>query len=132
MAGMRILVVEDTADVGEAIVASLKRMGHAVDWQTTGRIASLMGTIKIGHSGTQNHRFTQAEFRTFLFPAAVSLVAAGSAHGDIEHGVKGLRHGAAAMEVPGAWARGGVHGPAAGCIRGPIGELDRGHAGLLR
>lgn len=34
---MRILVVEDTADVGEAIVASLERMGHAVDWQATGR-----------------------------------------------------------------------------------------------
>lgn len=34
---MRILVVEDTRDVGEAIVASLERMGHAVDWQVTGR-----------------------------------------------------------------------------------------------
>ncbi|WP_373505479.1 response regulator transcription factor [Aestuariivirga sp.] len=33
---MRILVVEDTVDVGEAIVASLDRLGHAVDWQRTG------------------------------------------------------------------------------------------------
>jgi two-component system response regulator TctD len=33
---MRILVAEDTEDVGEAIVASLARLGHAVDWQRTG------------------------------------------------------------------------------------------------
>ena len=33
---MRILVVEDTQDVGEAIVACLERLGHAVDWQKTG------------------------------------------------------------------------------------------------
>ena len=29
---MRVLVVEDTTDVGEGIVACIKRMGHAVDW----------------------------------------------------------------------------------------------------
>jgi two-component system response regulator TctD len=33
---MRILIVEDTQDVGEAIVACLERLGHAVDWQKTG------------------------------------------------------------------------------------------------
>lgn len=33
---MRILVVEDTHDVGEAIVACLERLGYAVDWQKTG------------------------------------------------------------------------------------------------
>lgn len=33
---MRILVVEDTADVGEAIVSCLKRLGHAVDWARNG------------------------------------------------------------------------------------------------
>lgn len=33
---MRILVVEDNADVGEAIVARLARLGHAIDWLTTG------------------------------------------------------------------------------------------------
>jgi adenosine kinase len=32
------------------------------DWATTGRIASLMGSIKIGHHGTQTHRFTREEF----------------------------------------------------------------------
>lgn len=36
---MRVLVVEDIADVGEAIVASLERMGHRVDWERDGRSA---------------------------------------------------------------------------------------------
>ena len=39
---MRILVVEDTADVGEAIVAALARLGHAVDWLKTGTDAEAM------------------------------------------------------------------------------------------
>lgn len=34
--GMRILLVEDVADVGEAIVARLSRVGHAVDWARDG------------------------------------------------------------------------------------------------
>jgi two-component system response regulator TctD len=33
---MRILVVEDVADVGEAVVASLERIGHTVDWERNG------------------------------------------------------------------------------------------------
>ncbi|MCK5522026.1 MAG: carbohydrate kinase family protein [Thiomargarita sp.] len=34
-----------------------------IDWETTGRIASLMGAIKIEHHGTQNHRVTIEEFK---------------------------------------------------------------------
>lgn len=33
-----------------------------MDWETTGRIASLMGAIKIEKHGTQNHRIDNAEF----------------------------------------------------------------------
>ncbi len=33
-----------------------------MDWDTTGRIAALMGAIKIEHHGTQNHRFDRDEF----------------------------------------------------------------------
>jgi two-component system response regulator TctD len=33
---MRILLVEDTRDVGEAIVERLARIGHAVDWELDG------------------------------------------------------------------------------------------------
>jgi adenosine kinase len=35
---------------------------RGLDWETTGRIASLMGSLKIEHHGTQNHRFTRPEF----------------------------------------------------------------------
>ncbi|MBI1732348.1 MAG: carbohydrate kinase family protein [Gammaproteobacteria bacterium] len=36
---------------------------NGLDWETTGRIGSLLGSIKIAHRGTQNHSFTRAEFR---------------------------------------------------------------------
>ncbi|MDD9894078.1 MAG: carbohydrate kinase family protein, partial [Gammaproteobacteria bacterium] len=32
-------------------------------WEQTGRVASLMGAIKIESAGTQNHSFTLDEFR---------------------------------------------------------------------
>lgn len=33
-----------------------------LDWETTGRVAALMGAIKVEHHGTQNHGFEKAEF----------------------------------------------------------------------
>jgi adenosine kinase len=36
---------------------------NELDWEVTGRIASLMGSIKIAHHGTQNHSFTLDEFK---------------------------------------------------------------------
>ncbi len=36
---------------------------NGLDWEVTGRIAALMGAIKIEQHGTQNHRFTLDEFR---------------------------------------------------------------------
>ena len=33
---LRVLVVEDTVDLGEGIVACIERMGHAVDWARDG------------------------------------------------------------------------------------------------
>jgi adenosine kinase len=36
---------------------------NGMDWETTGRIAALMGAIKIEQHGTQNHRFTMDEFK---------------------------------------------------------------------
>jgi len=41
---MRILLVEDTADVAEAIVAHLSRIGHTVDWQSKGNDAARLVT----------------------------------------------------------------------------------------
>lgn len=37
---MRILLVEDVADVAEAIVACTQRMGHDTDWESNGRRAA--------------------------------------------------------------------------------------------
>ena len=36
---------------------------HGLDWETTGRLASLLGAIKIESRGPQNHEFTRAELR---------------------------------------------------------------------
>jgi two-component system response regulator TctD len=37
--GMRILVVEDDPDLGDALLKRLRREGHAVDWQSDGEAA---------------------------------------------------------------------------------------------
>jgi adenosine kinase len=53
----------DPTGCGDAYRAGLLHgIQHGKDWATTGRIASLLGAIKIEQNGTQNHRFTMAEF----------------------------------------------------------------------
>ncbi len=32
------------------------------DWETSGRVGSLIGAIKVQHEGTQNHKFTKEDF----------------------------------------------------------------------
>jgi adenosine kinase len=55
--------VEDPTGCGDAYRAGLLHgLLHDLDWETTGRIASLMGAIKIEQHGTQNHAFTRDEF----------------------------------------------------------------------
>jgi len=55
--------VVDPTGCGDAYRAGLIHgLLHGLDWQTTGRIASLMGSIKIESRGPQNHEFTRAEF----------------------------------------------------------------------
>jgi adenosine kinase len=55
--------VLDPTGCGDAFRAGLLHgLSHGLDWETTGQIASLMGSIKIAHKGTQNHSFTKAEF----------------------------------------------------------------------
>ncbi len=56
--------VNDPTGCGDAYRAGLiYGLNRGLDWETTGRIASLMGSIKIEHNGTQNHQFTLEEFR---------------------------------------------------------------------
>ncbi len=54
----------DPTGCGDAYRAGLLYgLTNDLGWQVTGRIASLMGSIKVAHHGTQNHRFTMDEFR---------------------------------------------------------------------
>jgi adenosine kinase len=55
--------VVDPTGCGDAYRAGLIHgLLRGLDWETTGRVASLMGAIKIESRGPQNHSFTAAEF----------------------------------------------------------------------
>lgn len=55
--------VVDPTGCGDAYRAGLLHgLLHGLDWETTGRIASLIGAIKIETRGTQNHTFTKSQF----------------------------------------------------------------------
>jgi adenosine kinase len=61
----RVHDVVDPTGCGDAYRAGLLYgLMHAMDWETTGRIAALMGAIKIERHGTQNHSFDADEFRS--------------------------------------------------------------------
>ncbi|MGZ8956051.1 MAG: carbohydrate kinase family protein [Methylovulum sp.] len=56
--------VTDPTGCGDAYRAGLLYgLMNELDWETTGRIASLMGAIKIEHHGTQNHAFDMDGFK---------------------------------------------------------------------
>jgi adenosine kinase len=62
--------IVDPTGCGDAYRAGLMHgLLHGLEWAVTGRIASLMGAIKIESRGTQNHRFTRAEFDARLAAA---------------------------------------------------------------
>jgi adenosine kinase len=55
--------VIDPTGCGDAYRAGLIHgLLGGLDWETTGRIASLMGAIKIESRGPQNHSFTREQF----------------------------------------------------------------------
>ena len=57
--------VADPTGCGDAYRAGLLYgMQNHLDWETTGRIASLIGAIKVASAGTQNHSFTLDEFQS--------------------------------------------------------------------
>ena len=57
--------VSDPTGCGDAYRAGLLYgIANDLDWETTGRIASLMGGIKIESHGTQNHHITRGELET--------------------------------------------------------------------
>ncbi len=60
--------VLDPTGCGDAYRAGLLYgLMNDLDWETTGRIASLIGAIKIEHNGTQNHFFNMDDFQQRYF-----------------------------------------------------------------
>jgi len=54
--------VVDPTGCGDAYRAGfLYGLAQGMDWELTGRLASLLGALKIAHRGAQNHRFDRAE-----------------------------------------------------------------------
>ncbi len=59
--------ISDPTGCGDAYRAGLLYgLTNDMDWETTGRIASLMGSIKVEVNGTQNHSFALDEFETLF------------------------------------------------------------------
>lgn len=57
-------VMHDPTGCGDAYRAGiLYGLMNGMDWETTGRIAALLGAYKIASHGTQNHTFTSDEFK---------------------------------------------------------------------
>jgi adenosine kinase len=69
--------VMDPTGCGDAYRAGLIHgLLRGYDWEKTGRIASLIGAIKVESRGTQNHRFTSEEFeRRYAESFGLSLAA---------------------------------------------------------
>jgi len=56
--------VIDPTGCGDAYRAGIIHgLLHRLPWEVTGRVASLMGSLKIESRGTQNHAFTLAQFK---------------------------------------------------------------------
>ena len=57
--------IADPTGCGDAYRAGLLHgLGRGLSWEETGRLASLLGSVKIAHQGTQNHRFTTIDLVT--------------------------------------------------------------------
>jgi len=60
-------IIKDPTGCGDAYRAGLLYgLMNSMDWETTGRLASLMGMINIEENGTQNHSFTKNEMEEWF------------------------------------------------------------------
>ena len=59
------VAIADPTGCGDAYRAGLLHgLMRGLNWEETGRLASLLGALKIAHKGTQNHSFTPAGLAT--------------------------------------------------------------------
>ncbi len=76
--------VVDPTGCGDAYRAGLLHgLLRGLDWETTGRVAAVMGAIKIESRGTQNHRVTREQIARRLaenFGQSAARAAFGAAH----------------------------------------------------
>ena len=70
-----VAALNDPTGCGDAYRAGLLYgLMNGMDWEITGRVAALLGGIKIEQHGTQNHRFTRDEFEhRFLEAFGIAL-----------------------------------------------------------
>ena len=75
----RTSAVVDPTGCGDAYRAGLLHgLLRGLDWEMTGRIAAVMGALKIESRGTQNHRATPAEIERRLAESFGDAMAAGA------------------------------------------------------
>jgi adenosine kinase len=75
----RTSAVVDPTGCGDAYRAGLLHgLLHGLDWESTGRIAAVMGALKIESRGTQNHHATPGEIERRLAESFGDAVAAGA------------------------------------------------------
>ena len=61
---VKVSLVQDPTGCGDAYRGGLLYgLMNDLGWEVTGRIAALLGAIKVSHHGTQNHHFTLSEFK---------------------------------------------------------------------
>jgi adenosine kinase len=72
---VRVDNVVDPTGCGDAFRAGvLYGLSNGLDWPTIGRLSSLMGAVKIGHQGAQNHHLSRDEIdRRFKLAFGYSL-----------------------------------------------------------
>ncbi|MCU0868049.1 MAG: carbohydrate kinase family protein [Burkholderiales bacterium] len=62
---VKAAAIVDPTGCGDSYRAGLLYgIANGLDWSVTGRLASLIGAIKIAHRGAQNHRFSRDEIAT--------------------------------------------------------------------
>ena len=61
---VKATTVQDPTGCGDAYRGGLiYGLMKNLSWEVTGRIAALMGAIKVAHNGTQNHKYSLSQFK---------------------------------------------------------------------